>query len=413
MLIDVVFTRGSAAGIVINIAIMAMLVYFSLFNIYNKKFWYIFVWIIFNIILIICNSSQMLFSFVWFAKNLIGLLCFPLAFYLISSDEQIVRFFKVLISIMMLYILNLILANTLGWGNAYGDNESEFAVQGGASIVTGSMPVVIALMTAPVILLLIPQKKIFIGIWSVTVICVFLIFKRTNIASLILGYFIFILLYGIFKNKDGVKVNKVRMSKKKIIQLSLGIATLLGIMIAIFGKTIAAQFETRSAKFEDGAIAKEGRVLEWELVNKAIFESGKNSVILFGKEPYNTPNNYGFYTDRNIHGDFSTILFSTGIVGFVAYWSIQLYIALLIFKYRRKKFLSNNQSVLLFVTYLSTSTIWFICSFSATLSYVLVSSVYYMIHGMILRYFWNKQRKHKALIVFNKYNNESIDSRKL
>lgn len=388
ILIDVVFTRGSDAGILLNIVILAMLVYFSLMNFYNKKFWYIFAWITFNILLIICNSSKVIFSFTWFAKNIIGLLCFPLSFYFISSNKQIIRFFKVLMAIMLLYLLNLALANTLGWGNAYGGTDSEFAVQGGASLVTGSMSVVMALMMAPVILFTIPKKNGFTILWSITVVCVFLIFKRTNIAALIIGYFIYIIAVKFYKRK----ANLNKQGKKRQAQLFLGIIVVVS-LIMIFGETIAAQFDMRSRKFEEDAIAKEGRIIEWELVNKAIFESGKSSIMLFGKEPYNTPNNYGFQTDRNIHGDYSLILFSTGVIGSFLYWSMQLYIALLVFKYNGRRYLSTQQDIMLFVTYLSTSAIWFLFSFSATLSYVVLSSLYYMTHGMILRYFWNKHRK--------------------
>lgn len=401
MLIDVVFARGSIAGVVLNVLILLMLLYFSLHNTHNKRFWYIFLWIALNVVLITCNSSKIVYSFMWFAKNLIGLLCFPLSFYLISSNSQIVRLLKVLIVIMLLYVLNLIFANLLGWGNAYGTKNSEFAVQGGASIVTGSMPVVVALMAAPLILLIIPKKKLFIGMWCVTLICVFLIFKRTNIASLIVGYLVYAILFVYYKKKRSIEVVQIQLSKKKILQLSLGFMLLLILLGILLGDVIAAQFEIRSGKFEEGSMAKEGRVIEWELVNNTIFKSGNNSTILFGKEPYNTPRNYGFQTDRNIHGDFSMILFSTGSIGFLFYWGMQLYIALLILKYNKKRYLSNVQDIMLFSAYLSLSAIWFLFSFSSTLNYVLISSVYYMIQGSTLRYFWNKHRRQEAAIALN------------
>lgn len=410
MLIDVVFTRGGGLGVVINISIMVLLIYLSFYNSYNKKFVYIYLWLLFNLILIFCNSSNPIFSLKEFGKNLIGILCFPLSFYFISSNKEVIRFLKVLIAIMILYMLNLVLANTFGWGQAYGGVDKEYAVEAGASIVTGSMPIVVALMMAPLISPIIPRKKLFLIIWSAVVICVLLVFKRTNLASLLIGYLLLFALYRWYKQRNKIRTPKV--NKKKRIKLIVGFVILLGVFIAIFGKVILAQFDLRSSKLEEGSIEKEGRVIEWYLVQNEILNSDKIATLLFGKEPYNTSNNYGFETSRNIHGDFSMILFSTGCVGFVLYWIMQLYIALLILQYNKKRYLRSNQDILLFVIYLSTSAIWFLFCFSATLRYILLSSVYYMIHGMILRYFWNKDRMQEKLIALKNVNDEGFNCSK-
>jgi hypothetical protein len=311
---------------------------------------------------------------------------------------------------MLLYILNLILANTFGWGNAYA-GDSEYAVQGGAALVTGSMPVVIVLMMAPFILDVIPREKLFIGIWSLTIICVLLILKRTNIASMLIGYFLIFIFTRIYNYKTVIK--KHILSGWKLSKYVLILFFILSVLSIMLWPVIVAQFEARSYRFEKSTLEKEGRIIEWILVKKAILHTEKIDVFLLGKEPYNTPNNYGFGTARNIHGDYSMILFSTGIIGSVLYWSMQLYIALLIFKYRKKRYLENNRDVLLFAIYLSTSAIWFLFSFSATLRYVLVSASYYMIYGMILRYFWNKHRVQEKMIALKKYKNENTDSSKL
>ncbi|MEG0517592.1 MAG: hypothetical protein RR555_01820 [Bacteroidales bacterium] len=401
MLLDVVFNRGSAAGIVLNMVVLAMLVYFSMGNPFNKKFWYLFVWFTFNIILILCNSSNIQFSSKVFCINAMSMLCFPLAFNLISTNQQIVLFLKVLIAVLLLYILNLILANTLDWGQAYGDVDSDFAVQGGASIVTGSMPVVIALMMAPVIFYLIPQKKYFIGLWALTTVCMFLIFKRTNIASLVIGYVLFYAFYKFYNYKLGLST--IRVSRKTKIRVVIGGLSLLILFALIFGKIILAQLDMRGKELHEVPLQDQGRVVEWRMVKEVILESNNTGTILFGKEPYNTSGNYGDSSARNIHGDFSIVLFSTGVVGFIYYWGMQIFIALLIFKYAKRRYIHSTQDILFFSAYASSSLIWFICSFSATLDYFLVSAVYYMTHGAILRYFWNKYQVQERLKIIQAY----------
>lgn len=405
MLLDVVFTRGSAAGVIINMGVLAMLIYLSLSNPFNKKFWYVFIWFIFNTILILCNSSDVLFSIKWFCLNVMSMLCLPLAFNLISTNKQIILLLKILIVICGLYILNLILANTLDWGNAYGETNSDFTVQGGASIVTGSMPIVIALMMAPIILYLIPTKRNFIILWTLTTVCMFLIFKRTNIASLVIGYLLFFVFYRFCIYKFGLRTKQIsRKNKNRII---IGGISLLAVFVLIFGQIIVAQLDVRERDLREGSFQKEGRVVEWELVKNVILNSNDTGIILFGKEPYNTSGNYGYSSARNLHGDFPTILFSTGVVGFVYYWSVQLFIALCILRYAKRRYLTSTQDVLLFSAYVSSSAIWFICSFSATLGYFLVSAIYYMTHGMILRYFWNKHRAQEIIKIRLSY--ESTD----
>lgn len=407
MLLDVTFTRGSAIGIVINMGVLAMLTYFSMGNPFNKKFWYIFVWFVFNIVLIFCNSSDVLFSIKWFCLNIMSLLCFPLAFNLISTDKQIVSFLKVLIIIFLLYILNLVLANTLNWGNAYGSEDSEFAVQGGASIVTGSMPVVITLMMAPIIFYLIPQKRYFIGLWALTTVCMFLIFKRTNVASLVIGYVLFYAFYKFCNYKFGLST--MRLSLKTKIRIVIGGLSLLTVFIFMFGKVIMAQLDVRERDLREGALQKEGRIVEWGLVKEVILGTNNTGTILFGKEPYNTSGNYGFSSDRNLHGDFPTILFSTGVIGFIYYWGMQIFIASLVFKYAKRRYIHSTQDILFFSAYASSSFIWFICSFSATLGYFLVSAVYYMMHGVILRYFWNKHVAQEKFKILQSYKNERFN----
>lgn len=396
MTIDVVFTRGGMGGILINLLILTLFAYLCLNNPYNTKFIYLYVWLLLNLVLILCNSSDVLYSLKEFGKNVIGILCFPLSFYLIYSSIQVRRFFKVLIGLMILYIVNLVLANTMDWGQAYGGTDNVYAIEAGAAIVTGSMPIVMALMMAPFILQTISRKTWFIVVWAGTTISILFIFKRTNIAALFVGYILIFLLNRIFSRKNRINTKK-RINKKNTILLVI-FGILLTTLFVVFDNIILAQFEYRSKALKVENISNEGRIIEWYLVRREILDSNNISVLLFGKEPYNTKNNYGFRTDRNIHGDFSMILFSTGVIGFIIYWVIQVYIALLVLKYNKRRYLMTKQDIYLFIIYLSTSAIWFLFCFSATLGYVLISSVYYMIHGMILRYFWNKHQLQQNIL---------------
>lgn len=412
MLLDVIFTRGSILGLIINIVLLFLLAYLSLSNKYNKKFWYIFAWIVFNLILIVSNSSKIIFSLTWFFKTLIGLLCFPLAFYLISGNKRAVMFLKMLMMIICLYMLNLLLANSFNWGNAYGGVDNDFAVQGGASIVTGSMPVVIALMMAPVIFLAYPHKLRFLIFWAISFVSVFLIFKRTNIAALLVGYFVIFIVYSHLQKKYRISTRNLKLNKGKIVLYIFGGIFFLSICVYVARDVIVAQYEVRARKFEKGELEKEGRYIEWELVNNLILESNDTKTVLFGKEPYNTPGNYGFQSDRNIHGDFSLLLFSTGLVGFLAYWGMQIFIACLILPYCKKRYLRTRQDILMVSIYIANFIIWGIFSFSAAFYYVILSSMYYMTMGMILRYFRNKHLKHQ-FIISNIITNESSNCSKL
>lgn len=388
-LMDVWIDRGSSITIIFNFIIFSYVLYFSFVkNKFQYKFLFIFLYALFFLILIILTSSNLPFSFKNYIKYLEALLCLPLAFNMFDNNTIINKLWWLFKWFVFLFLLNYVLANTLHWGNRYG---GEVGAETGNQLENGLYLIACANSITPLFFRRERYKYLIIGSLIISFVISVAILKRAAIAAMILSLMLYYMCNLYFKMRYGsLNINHVS-SISKIIRFTL--LTIFAIVVTVsFRGVLESQIQTRSNRFVEGALEKEGRVRELRSIFKDIVYSDDISTFLFGRETFNTVGTYGkelHFGQRNIHDDFGIILNGSGVVGFCLYFLINITIVFRLLKYSKNiNFSTNETARKMFATYVSFAVIFAIASTSDTIMLVLFPAMYYTVSGMILRYFY-------------------------
>jgi hypothetical protein len=158
---------------------------------------------------------------------------------------------------------------------------------------------------------------------------------------------------------------------------------------------IESRFETRSDRFEEGALEKEGRYIETFLIWNNIFSFEDIKYSLFGKELFNTAGNYG-YTDsyRVIHADLNIILNGSGLIGLVFYLFYNLKVLKDFYRFRKRvKLQSLNK--LIWVISVSLLLASFATSFSSGLFSMTYRTAVFSLLGSFCGYLFKQKLERK------------------
>jgi hypothetical protein len=389
MSVNIIIPKGSIAGIVLNGLVLIYLVCATaLKGRYNHKFIIIYVYIIFLFILIILQSSNYLYSITNYIKYIIGLLCLPLGFNILSSLRKFREFQKTGILLLILYVINIILANVFHFGDFYG-YKVEGSLEIGNVFSDGLYTNAYIITSVILLLLFFPEKKKLISVLST--ICAILIIvnmKRTVILVLFVGLLSYLMLYFI---KNGIKT---RLATLQLKYITIFVVLAL-ISLPIFYPYIQMNLEARQKTIEKAQvdINNEGRILELKFISDEIFESDNISTFLFGKETLNLVGTYaaGKFGNRQIHGDYSKMLHGTGVIGILIWLLIHIYIIDWIIRLNKK--VTDKKTVVSSVLYSLFFSFFFmycLSMMSGVWSCVISSSYFYASIGGILRYFYNK-----------------------
>lgn len=392
MSVNVIIPNKGIGAVLINGLLFSFLIFATIVSgKYNKKFKYIYFYIIFLFLLVLLQSSNHQYSFTNLIKYSMGLLCLPLGFNILSSQEKFRDFQRTGIYLLLLYLINVLFANIFHWGDFYG-YEIENGLEIGNVFSDGLYLNVYVITSIFLLIVLYPLKKHKYTLLLVLAICAILIIvnmKRMVILLLLVGLISYIFFH-YFNN--GFK-SKLSLMQFKYLTLFLILAL---IVLPMFYPYIQRSFETREKKFEKSRedIMQEGRMLEFKYISEEIVQFDDISTFLFGKETFNLVGTYGggLFGNRPIHGDYSKLLHGTGVAGVLFWLCIHLHLIIWIVRLKKSVYTKTDAlASIIFPLYFSFIIIYCLSMMSGVMGCVISSSFFYASLGGMLRYFFNKR----------------------
>lgn len=400
---DIFIPKKTIFSIVFNAVALLFLVYITVARgIYNKKFIFVYLYIIFLVLLVIIQSSDYLYSFANLVKYIMGLMCLPIGFNILSSTSKYKEFQKTGISCLMIYVINIFLANIFDWRNSdglYSVDGLRFGNLFGDSMYEN------AYLVASLFLLLTFFSKYKKGIILLLVACSILVIinmKRTTIAVLIIGLVAYLILYF----KDNTLKKQLSLIHLKYLKYFL---IMFIISIPFSYSYMKVNYDARQKQFAKARedITNEGRVAEFLVISNDIFCSNKISLFLFGKETFNLVGTYGngSFGGRQIHNDYSKLINGTGVIG-LFFWILIFCRLITWMQYLRKTNSCDKGKIgaILYPLYFSFIIIYCISMTSGVMDAVLSSSFFYASLGGMLRYFYNRNLWYREMLRVEKEN---------
>jgi hypothetical protein len=344
-------STGIHPGLVRGALLIIFILYFGFGRILRVRANYLILFFLSYLFLLSLVSSNVNHSlFDGYLKWFVAMMMFPVGYYYFRTYDDIVKYNFYLTVGALIVCLNLFIAQITGFGiSAYG-GESFYT--GGAGVgITNQLALV--LLTYPVLLRNLKRfNKLqavfisFVGILSFSFLI--LAMKRAGIIGLAGGGILFLFL----------TQSRTRAIRYIIIAFAIILLTL-----PLYREILLNRYEARLETIEE--FDKEGRYLEVFYVFQE-FRDGNGWQKLFGSEAFNTGEFFGmkyFGRGRMIHGDFSALLYGSGLIGIILYFSIFGHLAKQGISYavsfRGQKLPSELAAVflsLLFATFLISAT---------------------------------------------------------
>ena len=257
-------------------------------------------------------SSDLFYSLSASLKIFITLMMLPIGYSYVRSEKQM---YHLSISVFYLYAIcavGFLLYNIFEVGGfAY---TSDVAFHAGV-FEDNWNTLTYLLLLAPAYLLYekrILKKYIFYVLFLVLLVILFVSFKRIAVTGIIFGYLIFIYNY-----------RKYGKTFKYLLLTSIALLCVSPLfMDSLFVKYEARQYALNiEYMYEQEARSRETRFIWGEVFS---FDNPMRSI--FGGEAFNSAGLYadGMFGNRVIHVDYNLILFSTGIVGMLLYFDINI-----------------------------------------------------------------------------------------
>lgn len=260
-------------------------------------------------------SSDFFTSLNYFIKVAITYMMFTISYKVIDDIPKFKGFLKVNFVLMGIFLGYISISNYLGIGESfYGDDdELTTGYLGGMRLYQ----IILPLYLLPLLKYLNwnkNTKRIVLFIALITFIALPVIsLRRTPTIAWLLGALFFFLF--------------VKQRTKYFLWGTVAAAILLVFTIT-FSDLLIQRFAVRQNKFErvlsiNEITSKEDRFREYGAVINQI--EGDIITMFFGtKELFNTRNNYGpgFYYNRRLHVDFTSLLFGGGVIGLTLYFFI-------------------------------------------------------------------------------------------
>ncbi len=276
-------------------------------------------------------SSNILTSINQYATLFIAMSVFPVAFKYFNNFKGFIIISKISFLFLIFYLLNLVISNFFLESSfkGYFLENDETVWHTGNIFTNGLNSVAFLSVAAPIIIPFIRrkrQKKLYIILLIIAIVTVLISFKRVSILAIPTGYMVIL-----FLNRDLIKT-----SKYIILMLFFLIVT-----FTMYSNIIEQQFQAREQTFTR-TISYEPRYVETILVWNQALSFSSISESLFGKELFNSVNNYGLTIDkkRMIHVDYNQLLHGAGFLGLFWYLYIHLYLI------RKMRLYSSNSHYL-------------------------------------------------------------------
>ncbi len=391
MLNGIVIPKGSIITSIFSASLFFYILYSTLtVNIDVKKFGIVWIYLIYIAISIFLLSTNYFASYRMWIKYSNGLLCLPIAFTLITTEDDRKNVMKILCIFITLFILNYVLSNLLHLGGSRYGTES--GIETGNLFDEALYLNVCALIMFPYIFTYLEKGRTLLLIaFAISVAITIVCFKRTIILCTIICLILYLYSYYRFNRKyPHIPFVGNILSQKHIIITIIGI-----IVLSIsFAGVFMAQLDARADRI-GAELSSETRVQELKMIIDDIIYNPSHSLFFFGRETFNTVGTYagGSFGNRMIHENYGIMLNGCGIIGLTFYLIIVFYSLWLFFKYTKECDLSTNlKGRLLYISFLCLWIIFFIASFSGTIWLTIYPAINYILQGMILRYFFDYEK---------------------
>lgn len=383
MLVGSIIPYTTSLGI-----IFYSIIFLSLFSIYiyvrqDNKFLIIEIFLIYILLLVFLQSSNLVVSIKSFMKIAMSMICFPLGFWLLGNEKGIEKLMRLIIILAILYIINIILANIFHFGVSYGGEDSVF--EAGFVFSDGLYLNCYFVALFPLLYLFFRNKrKNIIFLTAIIFILFFVNMKRMTIATAVVGILISLSLFVILKNNRSTKI-----ISNKIIKYYCYFLIIIALLLPLFIPLIKSQALIREEQLDPDILKDEVRYKELLAIYDEIILEGDISKFFFGKETFNTVGTYanGEYGKRVIHTDIALLLHSTGVVGLLSYLTIQFYIFFKIIA--AYKVIRRRQTPIFFLLISITSAffaIQILRMLSGSLYLTMSQSYYYLFMGAVYSY---------------------------
>jgi len=279
----------------------------------NSAVKFILIFLMYTLILTM-QSSNFAKSITWYVAIASTFAIYIISYNAFRNFKDLKRLKIIVIVIPIIFIINNIVFNSLGIGQASYEG-AEFLSGGLTHNKVYPVSLIIVLW-----LFIYPHFKNFFNklfsilLVSISVIMLFLILRRTGLLVLAIGF----LAYGVFEKR---KFNLIVTSSLIVIII---IAT-----IPLYKDYLTSAIEARGyrvtfEKLRDRGLTSEIRFREIFSVNRNIFSFDDYKYSFFGKEIYNSAGTYNsdkyyFAPTRILHSDYSIILHGSGIIGLILY----------------------------------------------------------------------------------------------
>lgn len=380
---DTYIPKGSFITIAINALIFLYSIYLITISIYKAKFFFLFLYLLFLLILIIFTSSDFNYSFKLWMKYSMGIICLPIGFEIFNS-RNLKTIWIISKCFLFLFLINYLLANLLHWGRHMYENNIAWTEVG--NLVDDGLQLNICVIALfPFYLSRIRHSVVIIVVASLCLILTFVMMKRTPIACFFLCFGLYVTSNFYFIKKYGKTAERLKISGVFVIFFII----VFSAMAYLFSDLFISNYNNRFSKMD---IGDNQRTKELEIIFNDIMNTEDSKIFLLGKETFNTVGTYnnGKWGRRMIHDNYAIILNGTGILGFVYYIFLNLYLFFIFLRYsRRVDFYDNNDARQLFFIYLSYWCMYMLTSMSGTIWLTLYPAFHFTISGMILRYFYD------------------------
>jgi hypothetical protein len=304
------------------------------------------------------------------------MLILPISFSVIDSLDKFKKLMNSIALIGVLYILNILISTFF---NIKGKSYSGEIFDVGNVFTEGLNSMAYLLTAAPLILYLNPKYRRIIIVLSVIIFILVLVqLKRISILAILTG-----LLINLFLSR-----NRINIFFGLLIS-----SFFLFIAFPLFESTLQKQVKARERRLSTENIEEEGRYQETFVVLDEIVFSGETALLFFGKEVFNSPENYanGKYGRRMIHNDYNVILHGSGVVGLILFviWPIPIFLFYRKIKIYVKFYFEDKKLFdYMNVTFISFLIMGYILSISGGVNAILFNSIRMAVLGAILRIFF-------------------------
>ena len=393
----IVIEKGSPLVLGFNILFFGYMLFLNTFkNKYLPKFFIIYVFLMFVLVLILNTSSEYYESLRLFAKYAIALLAFPAGFNLLRGGKAYKNLTRLSICFLVLFLINYAVSTIFHLGGSNVLYGAETSVETGNLFDEALYLNVCIMVLVPLFFVMKTCRKDVILILTVACIIVTIVcMKRMVILCIGISILMYLLLTRMLNAKYG------RLSNTFIGRMSLGQLFLAVVLVvaagAMYWDTFQDQLEARSNEL-NRSIDEETRFEEITAIYDDIYNYESNDVVLLGKETFHTVGTYagGQFGDRMIHTNFGIMLNGTGFIGLAFYIILNLYFIWIFFRNLIWKTLAkDSQARHMFVVYLIFWLTYNIASFSGTIWLTIYPAFNFLVMGGILRFF--RDKKYQAL----------------